>query len=75
MGTAEKSTAKLFVLMRDDDVSGTSGVGVVAEGVEFSSGQVALHWLSQLEVVSVYANVKTVLQVHGHDGKTRVEWR
>ena len=74
MGTAEKSTARLFTLVRDEDVSGTSGTGVVAEGVEFSSGQVALHWLSQLEVVSVYANVKTVLQVHGHDGKTRLVW-
>lgn len=74
MSTADKSTARLFVLNRTEDVSGTSGTGTVAEGVEFSSGQVALHWLSQLDVVSVYANIKTVLEVHGHDGKTKLEW-
>lgn len=74
-GTAERSTARLFVLIRNEDVSGTSGKGVVCEGVEFSGGQVALHWLSQLECVSFYANIKTVLQVHGHDGKTKLEWK
>lgn len=73
-GTSQVSTARRFILVRDEDVSGTSGVGTVAEGVEFSSGSVALHWLSQLEVVAVYANTKVVLQVHGHDGKTKLVW-
>ena len=39
-------TARRFELHRDDDVSGVSGTGVVAEGVLFSSGRVALEWLS-----------------------------
>jgi hypothetical protein len=73
-GTAEKSTARRFTLVRDEDVSGTSGLGVVAEGIEWSHGKVSLHWLSQLGVVSVYDNLKTVVQVHGHDGKTKVVW-
>ena len=72
--TAPESTARLFVLVRQEDVSGTSGTGIVAEGVEFSSGACALHWLSQLEVVSVYANAKTLMQVHGHEGKTELVW-
>lgn len=75
MGTAERSTARLFVLVREDDVSGTSGTGVVCEGVEWSNGWVSMHWLSQLECISMYANIKTVMEVHGHDGKTKLEWK
>lgn len=74
MGTAEKSTARQFVLVRDEDVSGTSGVGVVAEGVEWSNGWVSLHWLSQLGCLGMYENVKVMLEVHGHGGRTRLEW-
>lgn len=74
MGTAEKSTARQFILVRKEDVSGTSGVGVVAEGVEFSNGQAVLHWLSQLDSVAVYANVKTLIAIHGHDGRTELLW-
>jgi len=74
-GTATKSTARLFVLERSEDVSGTSGLGVVAEGVEWSNGTCSLHWLSQHEVVSYYANVKVVEAIHGHDGRTKVVYR
>ncbi len=63
-----------FVLQRDKDDTGTSGVGVVAEGVEFSNGQVSIHWLSQLESVNVYANAKVLTSLHGHGGNTRIEW-
>lgn len=35
MSTTTKSTARRFVLNRETDVTGTSGTGVVAEGVEF----------------------------------------
>jgi hypothetical protein len=63
-----------FVLMRSEDVSGTSGTGVVAEGIQFSNGQVALHWTTQLQSVAVFDNIATVEQIHGHEGKTLVEW-
>jgi hypothetical protein len=51
---AKQTRMRLFVLERTEDVTGTSGVGVVAEGVEFSNGQVVVHWISQLESVNVY---------------------
>jgi len=63
-----------FVLVREADVSGTSGTGVVAEGVEFSNGQVVVHWLSQLESIEVAGNLKVVEQLHGHEGKTTIKW-
>lgn len=74
-GTADRSTARMFVLVRDQDISGTSGTGVVAEGVEWSNGWCSLHWLSQLGCLGMYENVKVMLEVHGHDGKTRMEWK
>lgn len=72
--TAKQSAMKRFVLVRKEDATGTSGTGVVAEGVEFSNGRVSLHWLSQLDVVSVYDNVVVVEKLHGHDGRTELEW-
>lgn len=72
--TAKRSAMRCFVLQRDEDETGTSGSGVVAEGVEFSNGQVALHWLSQLEAVSVYGNIRVVETLHGHGHRTKVVW-
>lgn len=61
-----------FHLYREVDVSGTSGTGIVAEGVEFTNGMCALSWLSSMHCVNIYANAKTIEQVHGHDGATRI---
>lgn len=72
--TAKQSAMRRFTLVRNEDATGTSGVGVVAEGVEFSNGRVSLHWLSQLDVISVYDNVLVVEKLHGHDGRTSIVW-
>lgn len=74
MSAANQSLTRRFVLDRKEDATGTSGVGVVAEGVEFSNGQCAVHWLSQLETVFVYSNVRVVERLHGHDGRTSIRW-
>jgi hypothetical protein len=74
MSTAGQSLMRRFVLDRREDATGTSGTGVVAEGVEFSNGQCAVHWLSQLETVTVYANARVVERLHGHDGRTSIRW-
>lgn len=66
------SRMRRFQLHRDQDDSGVSGTGMVAEGVEFSHGMCALTWLSQFHVVNVYANMRALEEVHGHGGKTRV---
>lgn len=64
--------ARLFTLERDVDESGVSGVGVVAEGVEFSDGTCAMRWLTKVTSVAVYASMDDLLSIHGHGGKTRV---
>ena len=35
---------KTFVLRRNEDVTGISGIGDVAEGVVFNSGKVVVAW-------------------------------
>lgn len=67
-----KSSSRRFQLFRDQDASGVSGTGLVAEGIEFTSGMVAMTWLSQHRCVNVYENMKTVEELHGHDGMTRI---
>ncbi len=73
-GTAKGVHAKRFVLDRTEDETGTSGTGIVAEGIQFSNGQVVIHWLSQLEAINVYANTTVLEGIHGHDGRTTVRW-
>lgn len=65
-----------FRLVRDVDVSGVSGVGCVAEGVEFSSGRVALEWLSEWPTSVVFHDrgLQSVAAIHGHNGATRIEF-
>lgn len=74
MSTVNNVVMRPFVLDRLEDSTGVSGPGIVAEGVEFSNGRVAMHWLSQLEAITVYDNIKTVERLHGHDGRTKVRW-
>lgn len=63
---------RLFQLHRDEDETGVSGTGIVAEGVEFSSGMVAITWLSPHRCINIYESIRTVEQLHGHENKTRV---
>jgi hypothetical protein len=65
-----------FVLQRDADVTGVSGTGIVAEGVEFSDGSVALRWTSAFPTSVVFHDrgMASVEWVHGHSGATRIVW-
>jgi hypothetical protein len=72
--TAKRSNMRRFLLVRKEDISGTSGVGIVGEGIQFSNGRVVLHWISQLESTNIYDNAVVLETLHGHDGATSVEW-
>jgi hypothetical protein len=65
---------KRFYLVRVEDVSGVSGTGVVAEGVEFTDGRVALRWRTATPSTVVWDSIVDVQAIHGHDGKTQVYW-
>jgi hypothetical protein len=63
-----------FYLYRSVDITGVSGTGVIAEGIEFSDGRVALKWRSKTPSVIVYMDMADMLIVHGHNGNTTVHW-
>lgn len=64
-----------FALHREVDLSGVSGVGIVAEGVQFSDGTVVIRWISgDHHSTVVWADVESVVFVHGHGGATQIVW-
>jgi hypothetical protein len=76
---------RLFDLIRSKDVTGISGTGAVAEGVQFSDGTVVLRWLDESvspenrergvrPTTVIHENIESVLALHGHNGATKVVW-
>jgi hypothetical protein len=65
-----------FELHRIEDVTGVSGTGVVAEGLEFSDDVVVLRWTSEWPSSVVYYDrgMASVEAVHCHGGKTQIVW-
>jgi hypothetical protein len=63
-----------FVLRRDVDVTGVSGTGVVAEGVEFGDRAVAIRWLGEHPSLVAWANIVDAMTIHGHGGNTTLVW-
>jgi hypothetical protein len=65
-----------FYLERTEDVSGVSGTGRVAVGVQLPSGKGVLEWCVEgIEpTIAIYDNIGVVERVHGHKGKTLVRW-
>lgn len=67
-------TMRRFVLNRSEDETGVSGVGTVAAGVQFPDGTVVMRWLTVTSSTAVYGSVDDVVTIHGHGGKTVIEW-
>lgn len=65
---------KRFYLERRSDVSGVSGMGRVAEGVEFDTAWCALVWLTGKTAMSFYPDIETLDAIHGHQGATQIVW-
>ena len=67
---------RTFDLVRSVDVSEVSGVGIVAQGVQFRDGSVALRWDTpgQEPSTAVWPSIEGMIAVHGHGGLTVVDW-
>lgn len=63
---------KTFKLIRKEDVSKVSGTGIVAEGVVFKNGQVALSWYGSHRTIELAPTIQDIIDIHGHDGLTEV---
>ena len=68
-------TGSTFTIHRDEDPSGISGTGVVAEGWESSSGEwVVVVWLSETPSMETHRDIRAVERIHGHGGKSQIVW-
>lgn len=63
-----------FTLVREQDISGVSGIGIVAEGIMFSDGTCALRWLSENPSTNIYGNLAAIKTIHLHHGLTSLRW-
>jgi hypothetical protein len=65
-----------FVLERHEDATGVSGIGTVAEGIEFTDGIVVMKWIvGDFRSMTIWnQGIEAVREIHGHDGRTEVVW-
>ena len=64
---------RTFTLQREVDVSGISGTGKVAEGIEFSDGTAVVRWVvGEHRSTVVGPSISAVEAIHGHGGATKV---
>ena len=68
------AASRRFVLNRLSDPTGISGTGVVADGVLFPNGKVAVSWRGRWTTVTVHESMDSVEAVHGHVGETQIFW-
>lgn len=64
--------AALWRLMRDDDATGVSGTGHVADVVLWQDGKAAVHWRTATTSTAIYDSFDDLLKIHGHGGRTRL---
>ena len=62
-----------FYLDRQEDVTGVSGTGKIAHGVQFTDGSVVLRWIQE-PAYTFFPNIERMIKIHGHDGKTKIVW-
>jgi len=55
-----------FQLHRDQDVTGVSGTGVVADGVLFPDGAVTIRWRGDRPSTVAWACIEDAFHVHAH---------
>lgn len=63
-----------FVLHRTTDISGVSGTGLVASGVMWGDGTIALHWHTRIRSHVIFPAIEDMLELHGHAGATEIRW-
>jgi hypothetical protein len=82
---SEPEQPRRFEPVRTEDVSGTSGTGVVARGVAYPDGAVHMQWLNadneDLETDSngcafkpAPDGLEATREIHGHEGRTEIQW-
>jgi len=61
---------KPFYMLRHSDLSGLSGVGIVAVGVVWPNGRVSIAWTSVRSSYEQHDSMENLQEIHGHSGNT-----
>lgn len=67
-----KEVVQPFYLLRTEDVSGSSGVGVVAIGAILPSGCCVMEWCTFHSSLGIYRSLTDIDKIHNHGGKTQI---
>jgi len=64
---------KIFHLIRDKDITGTSGTGIVGIGAVLPSGRVIMEWIaSNHSTIEICNSLDEIKLLHGHNGNSRI---
>jgi len=70
----QEPAPRLFIVDRRKDQSGISGIGVIAEGVEFTDGTAVMRWITETVTTSFFENMGDLRKIHGHRGETVIRY-
>lgn len=73
-GTDLPNDVRRFLLVRERDLTGVSGTGIVAEGARFHNGLCVLQWRREPYSVGIFQSLSELIAVHGHEGATQVQF-
>lgn len=74
---AVSGTVQIFQMRRDRDVTGFSGVGIMADGAVFPDGVAVLRWRvrpGKPQSTEIFSDARELVDVHGHDGASVFVW-
>lgn len=63
-----------FYLDRAVDVTGASGTGRVADGVQWPDGTASVRWRGERPSTVHWDRMEDAEVIHGHGGTTRIVW-
>lgn len=69
---------RAYYLRRNEDPSGMSGTGRVAEVAVFDDGTAVIRWIDRMNSTrvsstAIFDSVDDLLKIHGHGGRTVLE--
>lgn len=75
---------RTFKMIRKEDLTGTSGTGIVATGTVLNNGQTTLSWCVPAKVadgsyraittITTYNSWQDCILLHGHNGRTFIQF-
>lgn len=69
------SDIRPFQLIREQDPTGVSGTGIVAQGCYFPVvNKAVVCWVGKHRSVVVWDDLNSMMKVHGHGGLTQIRW-